>query len=116
MASRDKTKDLVEAILGILSDSEREEIEPKTADAPAADKTKALKSKKDHGRFCFVCDKTQKDEILAIARLRGVPVKDPMRRVLDYFLQEYKKQYGEIDTEATRSIDDFFPVSGSMIQ
>lgn len=68
--------------------------------------TKAQKTEKNYEHFNFICEKQQKKEVMAIAKLTGFSIKEIMRRALSDFLTLYKEKNGEIDINVSKSIDD----------
>lgn len=66
----------------------------------------AAPSEKSYEHFNFICDKTQKAKIMAIAKQTGFSIKEIMGRALSDFLTLYKEKNGEIDTRVSKSLDD----------
>lgn len=79
--------------------------DPVTTEVPVSKPKAAAPSEKSYEHFNFICDKVQKQKIMAISKQTGFSIKEIMGKALGDFLALYEQKH-TIDTNVSKSIDD----------
>lgn len=79
--------------------------DPVTTEVPVSKPKAAALSEKSYEHFNFICDKVQKQKIMAISKQTGFLIKEIMGKALGDFLARYEQKH-TIDTNVSKSIDD----------